>query len=525
LDKKVKGGEGLGRSDLIAGMLSGIMLALSFPPFDLYPLAWFGLIPLFISVYEKAQRSSFYTGLFSGTVFFLCTIYWVFHSVYFYGGIPAIPALIIVFLFCLYLGLYTGMFTWAFTLLMRKTRFPAVLIAPVLWVSLEVMRSYLFTGFPWALLGYSQYKFLQLIQIADITGVYGVSFLVAGLNGVFFDLFVLLPRRSRRMPLFAPGMMTLGTVIFILILIVSFIYGNWRLNSEDREKRIRISVIQGNIEQEKKWDKRFQKDVIDTYKRLSLKASGNSPDIIVWPESALPFVYGYNNSLTEEFLKFQRDLGIHLLSGSVVVRDIKDGKPLLSNSAILLSPEGKVISIYDKIHLVPYGEYVPLKRFFPFIEKMVVGIGDFIPGDEYVVMDTPLAKIAPLICYEIIFPGLVRKFVNRGANMIVTITNDAWFGRTSAPYQHFSMAVLRAVENRTPVVRAANTGISGFIDSRGRIIQKSDIFTQTILTEDIPLATSERAFYTRYGDLFAFLCIIITILLISNTLFPEKTRV
>jgi apolipoprotein N-acyltransferase len=513
---------GLRSIDIILAVVSGILLALAFPPFDLYPLAWFGLFPLFIAVYEKELKASFFLGFISGMVFFIGAIYWVFHSVYFYGNIPVIPSLFIVLLLCSYLGLYTGIFSWAFTFILRNTRFTALLIAPVLWVTLELIRAYAFTGFPWSSLGYSQYKFLHLIQISDITGLYGVSFLVAGMNGLFFDLLVLWPRRSRKMPLFAPGMMTVGIVIFLLLLIISLLYGTWRLNIEEGGEKIRVSVIQGNIEQEKKWDKRFQREVMNIYKRLSIKALDDSPDIIVWPESALPFIYGYDTLLTEEFLKFQKGLGVHLVTGSVVVKDIKDERPYLSNSAILLSPEGKVISIYDKVHLVPYGEYVPLRRFFPFIEKLVVGIGDFVAGDEYVVMKTPFVRIAPLICYEVIFPGLVRKFVNRGADVIVTITNDAWFGKTSAPYQHFSMAVFRAVENRTPVIRAANTGISGFIDSRGRIKSKSEIFTEAILTEEVSSAKEGRTFYTGYGDLFAFLCIIITILLVANTLFPER---
>ncbi len=508
--------------DIILAIVSGVLLAFAFPPFDLYPLAWFGLFPLFIAVYRKEPKASFFIGIFSGTIFFLSTVYWIFHSVYFYGGIPAIPSLFIVLLLCAYLGLYTGVFSLAFTFFLRNTRFPALLIAPVLWVTLEFVRTYAFTGFPWSLLGYSQYKFLHLIQISDVTSVYGVSFLVVGMNGLLFDVIVLWPGRSKRIPLFAPGLMTIGIIIYVLIIIMSLIYGTWRLNSEDKGRTIKASVIQGNIEQDKKWDKRFQRDVMNTYKRLSINAMNDSPDIIVWPESALPFVYSYDTSLTEEFLEFQRGLGIHLLTGSVILKEIKDEKPYLSNSAILFSPEGKAIAIYNKIHLVPYGEYVPLRRFFPFIEKLVVGIGDFVAGDDYVVMKSSLADIGNLICYEIIFPGLVRKFVNRGADVLVTVTNDAWFGKTSAPYQHFSMAVFRAIENRRPVIRAANTGVSGFIDGRGRIIKRSNIFKEAVLTEEIFPETSERTFYTRYGDLFAFLCIIISILLIANTVFPER---
>ncbi|HDL21405.1 MAG TPA: apolipoprotein N-acyltransferase, partial [Nitrospirae bacterium] len=217
----------------------------------------------------------------------------------------------------------------------------------------------------------------------------------------------------------------------------------------------------------------------------------------------------------------QKQLNTYLLFGSVLVKESGSGKKQLSNSAVLLSPEGDTISVYDKIHLVPYGEYVPLRELFPFLKKLVTAAGDFVHGNETTVMETPFAKIGNLICYEIIFPGLARKFADKGADILITITNDAWFGPTSAPYQHFSMAVFRAVENRVPVARAANTGISGFINSRGRIINKSDIFVEAALTGEISIGT-EKSFYTKYGDIFAFICIIGSVLFIIKRLFPGR---
>jgi apolipoprotein N-acyltransferase len=514
----------LKRTDIILAIISGILLVLGFPPFDFYLLAWIALVPLLISLYKKEIKTSFLLGILTGFVYFLGTIYWIFHSVYFYGNIPLILSLILLVLLCLYLGAYVGVFSIFFNLLSKHSRLPALFIVPVLWVTLEFLRTYALTGFPWALLGYSQYKFLLLIQIADITGVYGISFLVAALNGAIFDVAVYWPKRLNEMPLFARWPMTISIIIYTVIIMISLSYGMWRLKIDENEQRIKVSVVQGNIKQEKKWDPRFQKEVIDTYKRLSIKVAEGAPDIIVWPETALPFAFGHDEELTKEFLAFQRQLGIPLLFGSVVVKDVEADKPLLSNSAVLLSPEGEVLSIYDKIHLVPYGEYIPLRRFFPYIKKLVTAIGDFKSGKEHTIMETPFARIGNLICYEIIFPGLVRKFVDKGANVLVTITNDAWFGRTSAPYQHFTMAVFRAVENRVPVIRAANTGISGFIDAKGRIKRKSDIFVEATLTEELSVG-SKKSFYTKFGDLFAFLCIISSVLLIVNRLYPERRRI
>jgi apolipoprotein N-acyltransferase len=519
------------KKDIMLAVLSGALLVFAFPPFDLYPLAWIALIPLLISVWGKELKASFILGLSAGFIYFIGTIYWIFNPIYYYSSVPAVLSILLVAALCLYLGSYVGIFSMLFNYLSRYSRLPSLLIIPVIWVALEVLRTYALTGFPWSLLGYSQYKFLPLIQIADITGVYGVSFLVATFNGAIFDLVIYGPRRLNTMPLVDRWPMTIGLAAAALIIALSLSYGVWRLKTVEKGQTIRASVIQGNFEQNQKWDAKFYDDIKDTYRRLSKDAVASSPDFIVWPETAVPFVFGYDEPSTAELVEFQKTLGTYLLFGTMLTKDVKDNKYELSNSAVLMSPGGEVKSTYDKIHLVPYGEYVPLRNFSQFIEKFVAGIGDFRAGNEHTVMDVQPrnnlqqpARIGNLICYEIIFPGLVRKFSNNGANLLVTITNDAWFGRSSAPYQHFSMAVFRAVENRAPVVRAANTGISGFIDAKGRIIRKSDIFVRTALTENIRIGSFKKTFYTAYGDLFAFLCIISCVLLIANNIYPKKAR-
>ena len=508
--------------DIIFSLISGVLLILGFPLFDLYPLAWVALVPLLITLREKNARSSFCLGLLTGFIYFSGTIYWVYHSMYFYGNVPLIFSILLLIILSLILALYVGTFSMLFNFLTKNSAIPALFIAPLLWVSLEYLRTYALTGFPWSILGYSQYKFLPLIQLSDITGVYGISFLVAGFNGAIYDVAVLWPKKSDEMTTIR-WPRALSIMLFLSFIIITLFYGMGKLKETVEGVKINVSVIQGNIEQDKKWDYRFQREVIDTYKRLSINALSGNPDIIVWPESALPFIFGYDKPLTEEIVTFQKELDSYLLFGSVIKKHSEDRNPKLSNSAVLLSPEGHTLSVYDKIHLVPYGEYVPLKDLFPFVDKMVTAIGDFIQGKETTVMETPFAKIGNLICYEIIFPGLVRKFVDNGATILATITNDAWFGRTAAPYQQFSMAVFRAVENRVPVVRAANTGISGFIDSKGRIINKSDIFVEALLTEEMK-GGSKKSFYTKYGDIFSYLCIIISVLLIIIKLALERGK-
>jgi apolipoprotein N-acyltransferase len=254
---------------------------------------------------------------------------------------------------------------------------------------------------------------------------------------------------------------------------------------------------------------------MEIYKDLSLKATASAPSIIIWPETAVPFFFKTDREYTEQLMEFQSQLNAYLLFGSVLVKKKTNERYLLSNSAVLLGEDGSIAYIYDKIHLVPFGEYVPLQKILFFVNKLVVGIGDYTRGDHYLRARTPFGDFATLICYEIIFPGLVRKFYSTGGDFIVTITNDAWFGRTTGPFQHFSMAVFRAVENRKPVIRVANTGISGFIDSNGRIISRTNLFERGMLTRDIK-TDSKISFYSKYGDLFSYVLIVFSIILLAN---------
>ncbi len=500
------------KADIVMSAASGGLLVLGFPVFNAYFIAWIAIAPLLIALRGKSLKSSFRLGGLTGIIYFIGTIYWVYHSMYYYGGLPLPLSILLMILLSISQALYIAGFSMLFTFITSRSVLPAVLSAPVVWVTLEYVRTYTIFSFPWSMLGYSQHNFLPIIQIADMTGVYGISFLLAASSGMIHDIAVIWTDRSEIAGKALRRLSPLCIMIFLLALAASFYYGHEKLEGKEEGREITVSVIQGNIEQGIKWDSRFRRKVIDTYKKLSIKASIDRPQIIVWPESALPFAFGNDKDQTDEIVAFQKELETHLLFGSIMVKPGKGKESRLSNSALLLSPEGEILSVYDKIHLVPYGEYVPLKELFPFVGKMVAAIGDFARGQETTVMETPFAKIGNLICYEIIFPGLVRKFADSGANVLVTITNDAWFGHTAAPYQHFSMAVFRAVENRAPVVRAANTGISGFIDSRGRIIRESGLFVEDVLTQTVNTGL-KKSFYTKYGDVFAYICIVSSLLL------------
>ncbi|MEW6584933.1 MAG: apolipoprotein N-acyltransferase [Nitrospirota bacterium] len=503
-------------SDYVPAFISGLALVFSFPTFDFFFLAWVALVPFLLSIYDKRPRQSFAAGFVFGLPYFFGTLYWIYHSVHHYGGVPFGVSIFIVILLCSFLSLYTAIFAVFFTWAVRNTKLPALLIAPAFWVVLEFLRSYIFTGFPWSSVGYSQYTFLTLIQIADITAVYGVSFLVVAVNGALTDLF-LLKRRTRDMPLFPLSHTVIGFGFLFISLVAVLVYGHMRLKEERPGENIKVSIIQGSIEQDKKWEPAYQDSVLEIYRDLSLRSESSSPALIVWPETAIPFYFDAHRYYTQQLLAFQSRLGAYLLFGSVLLKEKTDDRYSLSNSAVLLDKTGNVAYTYDKIHLVPFGEYVPLGRILFFIDKLVVGIGDYAQGDRYVRADTPFGSFATLICYEVIFPGMVRKFYSNGGDFIVNITNDAWFGATTGPYQHFSMAVFRAVENRKPLIRAANTGISGFIDSSGRIVSTTGLFQRTFLTGDVKTDRT-RSFYSKYGDLFTYVWIVFSTILLANLL-------
>jgi apolipoprotein N-acyltransferase len=494
---------------------SGILLAVVFPTLDLHFLAWISLLPLFIALRGQSVKSGFWLGGIAGILYFAGTVHWVTNSVHFYGGIPIVPASLITLLLCAYLALYPAVFGAAAVHLRKNHPSLFFIAAPALWTALELARTYVFSGFPWSLLGYSQYLVLPVVQIADITGVYGVSFIIVLVNAVLAEF--ILDRKS---------IFSLVAVLAALMLVLG--YGFVKLRApETQSAGMKISVVQGNIEQDKKWDRAYQAETTEVYRKLTIEALSGHPDLVIWPETAVPFYFNgvapTDQAMTADLAAFVKKNRVPLLFGSPTY-EVRPNRQIIGrNSAFLLNADGQVEATYNKMHLVPFGEYVPLKNVLFFVGKMVQAIGDFQAGHEYTVMTVPFqengapgsARLSTLICYEIIFPDLVRRFVDKGANVITTITNDAWFGRTSAPYQHFSMAVLRAVENRVPVARAANTGISGFIDAQGHILAESNIFTEAQLTHVI-VPGAGKTFYTRYGDVFSYFCVLVSIGLIMR---------
>ena len=307
-------------------------------------------------------------------------------------------------------------------------------------------------------------------------------------------------------------------VAAVAVMAASAVYGHYRLANLPRPYgSMEVTVVQGDIEQFHKWDPAFQMQVFDVYKQLTADAvAQKKPDLIIWPETATPF-YFQDRILVGELLDSVKKANTWLLTGSPSIEE-RGSDYVEYNSAYLINPAGVPADRYDKMHLVPFGEYVPLKTLLPFVSKMVHGIGDFGKGRDYTVMRMGKGSFGTAICFEVIFPELVRHFVLGGANFLTTITNDAWFGNSGAPYQHFDMSVFRAVENRRAMVRAANTGISGVILPSGEVIARTSLFKRVEMTAEVPLM-KEKTFYTLYGDVFAYLCSLITACFIAIILY------
>lgn len=519
---------------IVLSVVSGILIPFCFPKFDIGLLAWIALVPLHIALDGAHRSQAFLLGWLSGIIGFTGIMAWVVTAMNTYGKVPLIISYGILILLTAYLGLFVAVYgagvAWFRTLIPRYGLFAA----PCLWVTMEWIRTYLLSGLPWSLLGYSQYRQLDLIQIADHLGVYGVSFLIILTNVALAELILwLMPLFRGFRPASLPWELVSASAILISL---SWAYSTTLIVNEgfDRPRSaLQVGVVQPNIDQAIKWDAAFREETINRYDRLT-DSLGKRIDLVIWPEAATPFVYEREPLYQIELIAIANRASAPLLFGSPAVRYDADRKPYLLNSAYLLSPDGKLLGRYDKQHLVPFGEYIPLKSsVLFFLDKLVEGIGDFQAGPGPTILsfqagntgeDTVKrnARFGVLICYEVIFPDLVRRIASNGAEFLVTITNDAWFGESSAPSQHFSMVVFRSVENHLAFARAANTGISGFIDPFGRIIEASPIFTQAALQATIPLRQS-HTFYSRFGDVFAYACMLICVILCLWGFFGTKS--
>ena len=491
-------------------------MTLAFPPGHLSFVAWFALIPLLKSIETASPWSAFRLGLVSGLIHYLTLIYWIIVVLGRYGNLNVFVALLALLLLSLYLSLYLALFA-CLTTCLKDSRFSIILMA-CFWVAIEYLKGHLLTGFPWCLLGYTQYEQLYLIQISDLFGVYSISFLIVFANGLLFRT---LTRHHHE----TNASLKWGLPLFLIFLIGALIYGHHHLSSNRADEKsgyhIRAAVIQANINQSVKWDPAYQVETIKTYQRLTRSTGAFKPQLIVWPETSLPFFFQDSREFSPRIFSLADKSGAILLFGSPAYKRTR-GAIKYYNRAYMITPEIQQVQYYDKMHLVPFGEYVPLKKYLPFINKLVQAAGDFATGDKLAPLKTGNLSAGILICFEAVFPELARTLVREGANVLVNITNDAWFGMTSAPYQHLSMAVFRAVENQRPMIRAANTGFSAFIGPQGTILSESNLFSEEVLERTISLPGSSLSFYSRFGDLFAIALLVISLTKIFSCLRAKR---
>jgi apolipoprotein N-acyltransferase len=435
-------------------------------------------------------------------VYFGGTLYWISRVMVVYGGLTPWSAVPVNIALVAYLALFPALFAVVVRRLTMVHGPVAVMMAPFVWVATELGRTHLFTGFPWVLLGYSQVTELPIAQLASLFGVYGVSALVASGRPAAA------PRgRPRRRPPRLVAVTAVGAV-----LLATGAWGSRRVARGELTRTgaaLTVGIVQADIDQAEKWDAARAASIFQDYLRLTRQAIARGARFVVWPESSAPFYFEQDRLGADQISTIAREARVPILVGS---DQIEAGPPpKYYNAAFLVGADGRVAAVYRKMHLVPFGEYVPLKSVFFFAAPLVQAVSDFSPGGAAVLLPVDGHLVSTAICYEIVYPGLVRRFVRRGSELLTTITNDAWFGRTSAPYQHFAQASMRAIEEGRYLVRSANTGISGVVDPYGRVLEQSALFTPSVMLGTVRFLDGDTV-YARIGDVLAYASVALTVL-------------
>jgi apolipoprotein N-acyltransferase len=495
---------------------SGVLLSLSFPKYGHPALAWIALAPLLVALSQSESRTpnpdsrsalhAFSLGLIAGLIYFTGTLYWITRVMTVYGGLQPWVAMLVNAALIAYLALFPALFAVVTRRLVVAHGPAALRAAPLVWVATELGRTHLLTGFPWVLLGYSQVTVLPIAQLASIFGVYGVSALVAGVSAAAAVSVV-----SR-----SPSDRARAVVSVVLPLVGVAVWGSLRAANAEWTRAgesVRVGLLQGNVTEEEKFDRAQAPRIFQSYVRMTRQAIGAGAQLVVWPEASFPALFEEDQAAADVVRAIARQARVPILIGS---DQIERGRPdQYFNSAFLIRADGATAGFYRKMHLVPFGEYVPLKRVLFFAAPLVEAIGSgFAAGDDPTVLAVDGHRLSVAICYEIVYPNLVRQFVRGGSELVTTITNDAWFGRTSAPYQHFAQASMRAIEEGRYLVRSANTGISGIVNPYGRVLERSEIYAPAVIVGEARFLTVST-FYARHGDVFAYASGVFTLAMLA----------
>jgi apolipoprotein N-acyltransferase len=495
--RKEHSGNGRWSKQDVLPVVSGLMLGLSFAPTNLVPLAFVGLIPLLVYLDGPVSKAKLLrAGLLFPIAFYGLTLNWLAGMVGFsWLAAPGYLAIVLLHL-C---GFFV--FLLPVVLLRSYVALPFIATAPFAWVACECIRGYGDMGFPWCTLGYALTRFPFMVQFADVVGVFGVSFWLLMLNVLLFEAW-----KTRHEPRRIRKYLVAGSMVFASVLIYDTLqWFNVSSSTESKE----VAIIQPNIPQRIKWDEHYSREILDHVFTMNIVATTSSPDLVVWPETAIPYYI-------DEQRPFQlTEMGPlppghgRVLTGLLTSSHDTAGRVHYFNAAGLFDEHGEMLGLYKKIFLVPGAEQYPFRRILGFTRAFFsiqdISYGAMDPGNDFKTFQlADGTKFSTMICYESVYPQVSRSFRKAGARFLVNITNDAWFGHSFAPYQHASFLVMRAIENRTAIVRCGNTGISGFLDSHGRWQQKTPIFREAILAQPVLLAKGQLTFYTRHGDLIVY---------------------
>ncbi len=488
----------------VHGALFAVLYAAGMPGYDVPLLPFLSWLPFFmLSRSSGSSRQAALRGFLAGTATNLLLYYWIAYTVAVPGKIGWPLGSLAALLVSAYMGLYFSAAGFIVFRSIRRFGGAGLFAFPFAWTGLEYARSVLFTGSPWVLSGYGLSQNTVLMQAADLAGVFGLGFLLAVSNVCLFRAGECMAGRDRR----RAAMHAAGAAA-VLVFLLS--YGAWRTSEWGKQAGgagLRVGIAQGAIDQNLKWDPAYQRRTLEIYDRLTREAASKGAGVIVWPETAAPFFYWWEAELSREVERTAKESGVPLIFGAPWFDPSEGGKYF--NSVFVLDRQGVLDGRYDKRHLVPFGEYIPLKKLFFFVRKMTEGGEDFSAGSGPALFPVPGGPAGASVCYEAVFPGIIRESVRAGAHWLVNVTNDAWFGDTVAPRQHLAMARMRAVEFRRPMARAANSGISALIDARGETVATLGLFRQGILVGEIFPGKGETV-YAKTGEIFAISCTIIT---------------
>lgn len=503
----------------LAAGLSGVLLFMGFPPFEIPSLTWVALVPLLCILPRLRPAMAALVSFWCGVVFFLGVFTWGLSV----GSYTYLHHALLSIAFSLYLPAIGAAVSY---IARKKGVLAAYLATPFVWVAAEYIKSNLpLIAYPWALLAHSQYQSLPLLQIASFAGTYGISFILVWVNAIVAAIVYHFIQRANNpygLPFGADARrVSYGFVLGGVFSVMAALWFGWaQLAKPLTGDAVRIAAVQANIPQNEKWDPRNAGKIMRTYADMTAAAAADKPDLIVWPEAATPGAINQSVHLYTTVLKIAHASQTYLLIGSTSHQKYEGAKARdlrYQNSAYFIAPtaSGRNLPRYDKIKLLAFAEYLPYADLVPWKLIQVPELGSYVPGEKYTVFEHPKFKFSATICWENIFPDLVRRFVKNGAEVIVNITNEAWFGRTAAPRQFLAMSVFRAVENQVYVVRCANTGISCIIDPRGRIVKRlTDEEGQELMIKGVLHGTvipqKHKTFYTRTGDWLAIMCLMIS---------------